>query len=228
MPENGVGLLIRMKQSQHLSSGFLLFFLEVNNWSWLIGNARDEKIEAGSPQPPAPIHQNWEEDTLTMMPLPGKNGDLFRKRKEMFSPLLNHLCQAMRRNHAFSCRWKWKVLSIFWLFVWSKDVHFWGVMSSQVACMLRFSFIWTYPYKKVECTTWLVQCVVVFSDLSLKNPFETALLKILNDKREISPSRIPNQVRFRCGHWLFFGFTDRNPSLLGWQWSFQVQYGLFV
>ena len=35
---------------------------------------------------------------MTMMPLPGKNGDLFRKRKEMFSPLLNHLCQAMRRT----------------------------------------------------------------------------------------------------------------------------------
>ena len=53
-------------------------------------------------------------------------------------------------------------------------------------------------------------CRYIFG--SLKNPFETALLKILNDKREISPSRIPNQVRFRCGHWLFFGFTDWDPS----------------
>ena len=92
----------------------------------------------------------------------------FRKRKEMFSPLLNHLCQAMRRTkeimpfvadesgnfYFFNC------------LCGAKTSIFWGVMSSQIACMLRFSFISIYPYKKVECTTWKVQCDVIFSDLS--------------------------------------------------------------
>ena len=91
------------------------FFPEVNNWSWLIGNARDEKIEVGSPPAPRPDPSKLGVRHIDTDAFTRKKRRSFKKEKKCF-PLAQSLVSGNEknsRNHASRCRWKNESLSIF-------------------------------------------------------------------------------------------------------------------